>query len=982
MSWTALNLRLLAAIAVATLPLVFPTLNSAALAQQPLPTWRPSPIDLKIAVIDSVKVQTQVLGHNATAEIEIVLRNPNSVVIESSLEFPLQEGQTVSQFSMESLDKSRFFNAAPVEKSKGQALFEQIVREGADPALLEKTAGNNFKLRVYPIPANGSRTVRFEITELLSPNKAGRLTYQMSQMLQGSKPKKFSFSLDLEGVSGADVRLSNGLKTAKKMTDNESTRLTFNPTERTGAGDYSLSWKSPEKVLTEIGVMDGARYFHTQIPLSVASETRNKPNHVTLVWDASGSGINRDHARELAFLDATFKSFGDVMVSLIETHVAAEAPKTFDVKKGNWDALRTALEKIQYDGASNPATWSAQIPSARDNTQQELAGFKNLTLVFSDGIGNWGQPSATQTVGAVYAISSVAGANAAALRDLAEPTGGQLIDLLKTPAAQAFAELSTARARLVRMRADGADQLVSMSTYAANGMIQISGHLTKDSANVTLDLEMPNGTRLQRSLQVKNANRTAGPAPTLAARRWAAMRIAQLEANARLHQSEILRLGSEFGVVSSRTSLIILESLEDHLRFNVMPSDPAWRDQYLQRAASKAGRDADEQGRHLTELVKRFEARVKWWETDFPKDAKPPVPSVSASVAAPSPALAMMTAPAPAPTARAPLPPNAAPSANSSSDVSAITPPRQPREMTISVQKQQLTSAYAARLHEATSDERFAIYLDEKSANSKSSAFYLDASDIFFEKGQSQIGLRVLSNLAEIQFEEKSLLRILGYRLQQAKMFDQAILLFKQIRILAPNEPQSWRDLGLAYAANGQRQEAVDALWTTASRKWDSRFADIDLIALAELNTIVANNPTLDVSKINPRLLRNLQVDLRVIIAWDADNTDIDLWVTDPNGEHAYYGNQKTYQGGRMSRDFTAGYGPEEFVLKVAKPGRYEVRGKFFGSRQQRFSPYTTITAHFITGFGTKNQKEDSVIVRLPEKGNEVSIGSFEVKPD
>jgi len=75
-------------------------------------------------------------------------------------------------------------------------------------------------------------------------------------------------------------------------------------------------------------------------------------------------------------------------------------------------------------------------------------------------------------------------------------------------------------------------------------------------------------------------------------------------------------------------------------------------------------------------------------------------------------------------------------------------------------------------------------------------------------------------------------------------------------------------------------------------------------------------------------------------------------------------------------------YGPEEFVLKVAKPGRYEVRGKFFGSRQQRFSPYTTITAHFITGFGTKNQKEDSVIVRLPEKGNEVSIGSFEVKPD
>lgn len=44
-----------------------------------------------------------------------------------------------------------------------------------------------------------------------------------------------------------------------------------------------------------------------------------------------------------------------------------------------------------------------------------------------------------------------------------------------------------------------------------------------------------------------------------------------------------------------------------------------------------------------------------------------------------------------------------------------------------------------------------------------------------------------------------------------------------------------------------------------------------------------------------------MPLDLRVVLTWYADNTDIDLWVTDPKGEKAFYGHQLTYQGGRMS---------------------------------------------------------------------------------
>ena len=56
-------------------------------------------------------------------------------------------------------------------------------------------------------------------------------------------------------------------------------------------------------------------------------------------------------------------------------------------------------------------------------------------------------------------------------------------------------------------------------------------------------------------------------------------------------------------------------------------------------------------------------------------------------------------------------------------------------------------------------------------------------------------------------------------------------------------------------------------------------------------------------SRIDPRLLKNLPVDLRVVLAWDADQSNLDLRVQDPNGQVALHG-QSTYQGGRLSANF------------------------------------------------------------------------------
>ena len=274
----------------------------------------------------------------------------------------------------------------------------------------------------------------------------------------------------------------------------------------------------------------------------------------------------------------------------------------------------------------------------------------------------------------------------------------------------------------------------------------------------------------------------------------------------------------------------------------------------------------------------------------------------------------------------------------------------------------------------------YAVYLSELDAYRNSTAFYLDAADILFEKKQPDLALRVLSNLAEMELENRHVLRILGYRLLQAGRADLAIPVLEKVLDLAPDEPQSWRDVGLARARAGQAQQAVDALYEVVRKPWHNRFPDIELIALAELNAIVATNRTpIDTRGIDARLLRNLPLDVRVVLGWDADNTDIDLWVTDPNGEKVFYANPRSYQGGRISRDFTGGYGPEEFSLRRAKPGKYRVQAQFYGHRQQIVAPATTLQLELFTHFGQKQQQSRAITLRLSGQKEVIDVGEFEV---
>jgi tetratricopeptide (TPR) repeat protein len=395
---------------------------------------------------------------------------------------------------------------------------------------------------------------------------------------------------------------------------------------------------------------------------------------------------------------------------------------------------------------------------------------------------------------------------------------------------------------------------------------------------------------------------------------------------------------------------------------------------------------------HLEMIVRRFQDKIAWWNKDFPKGDKPaPQPALAPAESAAGvlqererrDAAARNQAPAAAPAAR-PEPRlaqrEAANSVMGTADKKAEAGDTA-TTATIQLKKWEPDAPYATRMRNATGADVYRVYLDERPGYLNSTAFFLDAADILFDKQQPALAVRALTNLAEMDLENRHILRILGYRLLQAREAKLAIPVFRKVLELSPEEPQSYRDLGLALNADRQYQQAVDMLYEVVAKPWHGRFPDVEIITLAELNAIVATHgEKLDISRIDPRLIKNLPLDLRVVLTWDADNTDIDLWVTDPNGEKAFYGHQLTYQGGRMSLDFTGGYGPEEFSLKRAKPGKYKVEAQYFGDRRQAVTGPTTLQVKLTTRFGTIDQKEQSVTLRLKGRQETVFVGEFEVK--
>ncbi len=939
--------------------------STCALAQSP-----------QIRVDGEVQATTSTLewtvdGPFALRRIELVVRNPHGRALEANVQVPLAANERLRGYALD-VD-GRLRDAVPVERVQARVAFEQTERRNVDPALAEKEAGNSYRIRVFPVPAHGERRIRIDIASLAARRACG-----WEHVLDGGLPTGSS----AQAVARVGPTFAHGgdggLAWRRVGEDRFDSRWSASGPHAARTicipaptGDASFSARFE----------DGLQMRWLEVPAAAPATAASVPfpQRIEIVWDASYSMLGKNRRAELELLTNYLRGHAvDVTLSVLretvqrsQLHVATQA----DI-----DALIARLLAEQPDGATALADWRP------DKRVERVLLFGDATATLpGDPVGSDGTP--------VFVIGRQIGDPALA-RWLTR-SGGQVLDLATTAAADALRALTATpalQARLGLLDGDWHLESGAVGSGALRGC-----HVSSDSAaasRLTVAHATATGLVVRRhdAMPTRNSEFVAFWCAT-----WQAE---DLEAQPQRNRNALAALGQRFGVPNRETSLLVLETDDDFVRNGVLPpqADAALYARVLAARANADANKAERWAENKANVQRGWSERMRWWNNRFPKGAPPRQDKVAGNDAMPGTAreeamrrnAAPPPAPSPAPAAEssalasvtvvgagAVAPPAAdAVALLAPGTVSATTTP----EITMQLQAVTMDSPYVGELRSAqTADALYARYLDLRNQYGQSPAFHFDIAQRLFELNDPVRGWRVLSNIIELLPTRQAALRLVAYRLQEAQMQTQAVALLRRILDIAPDEPQSWRDLGLALAQPATCREALDLLQHVVDSPWDSRFADIGLIALAERNDLRTRCPNAAVPDAGSDTALALPVGLRVTLRWDLNDTDIDLHVTDPNGEEVYYAHRNSYQGGALSRDFTGGYGPEEFILRDPKPGEYTVSVVYFGSRLAQLTRGATVNLALQTGFGTPNQRQQPVSLRLLERTGNVLVGRFRV---
>ena len=937
-----------------------------------------NPMELRELSVDIL-----VVGQTAVTTMEMTFYNPNTRVMEGEFQFPLADGQQVSRFALDINGKMR--EGVVVDKALGRKAFEDIVRRGVDPGLLEKTEGNNFKARVYPMPAQGSRRVLIAFEqELRQKNGQDFYFLPIASALQLQK-----FKLRTEVVSRlVKADIENSLELDFKQTRNsyisELSKDNYSLNK-----NIALTFPKVEKPQVLTATKGSSSYLYGTMALgNTPQQAKSAPKKLGILWDVSHSAAQADKEKAFAFLNDYFSHIQNTEVTLNTFSIRTFEAVNFEVKNGNWQNLKAYLQTLKYDGAT-------------DGNAMSFSPKCDEYLLFSDGIFNFGAKdfSVTEAVKQIKTpitvINNSTIANTAKMQYLAGATGGNFIDLTTLSTAEAVKAACYTPFQLLGYEVKKGkvkDLYPEKGTALSGDTFTFAGKLLTDEATIVVSVGYPNKVVAQQEISFSKDNVASQSEYALLRRVWAEKQIAHLQ-RIGADQKQIDAVGRQYGIVTEGNSLIVLETVSDYLRYRITPPKELLQEyqKYLQQEEKDKKESAKES---LEEVIGQSADQTKWWQTYYPKKVKntKPVVEVEAeetealSLAEAVPmankeervtvvenlsdkdadqleeVIVMDYAPQRKTTMVGAISSNAA--MKRSESYSEDTP--EAPTGSIALNAYNPDTPYLKVMEYADEAKAVETYYKLKEEYGSTPSFYADVADYFFKKGNKEQAILVISNLAELGLDDPQLLRMLGYKLSSYGAKKEAVQVFRKVAELREEEPQSFRDLGLALADDAQYNEAVKTLYKVVTGVWSSRFGDVQLVTMNDINSLIARHKGIDTSYIDKRLLKKEPVDVRVVLSWDTDNCDMDLWVTDPKNEECYYSN------------VTQGYGPEEFMLKKAVKGKYKVQVDYFGTSSQKQLMPVSLRIIFYTHYGTPQQKQQETTVRLSNAKEVIELGTFE----
>ncbi|MEI9956870.1 MAG: VIT domain-containing protein [Ferruginibacter sp.] len=579
-----------------SLPILFFLITVYANAQMPQLT-----VDGKTnngVQLQALKIEVQVCGTVARTTWQMTFKNTTSRILEGSLNFPLKNGLSISRYALDINGKMR--EAVPVDRSKGTEVFETIERRRVDPGLLEKVDGNTFRTRIYPINPNSTRTVLIGYEEELTLTANNVLKYYLPLNL---KDTVADFNLDLSVIQSAtqpvfDSSLNENLQFTSS---NNQYNATVHKTNYVPG--YSIAFNIPKPIdAAEVMLQEFENSYYFLINTSLEKKERAKPlpTTISLLWDASLSGTSRNTKKEIELLDAYFKKVNNAYINFIAFSNTIKNTKTFNLQNGDWEELKKNIAAIQYDGATNLSNLN----------------LKNIKtdefILVSDGHQTLGNKALELNRKPVYCINSAVAADYSNLKFIAAKTGGVVIDLQSETVAEALNKLINEPFRFLGIKQNDftKEHYPSMPVVVGNNFT-VAGITEADVKEITLQFGYGNTITYEKTIAVNTETQLCENFDITKV--FAQKKIAELDIQYEENKQQIEMLGKRFGIVTRNTSLIVLETLNDYIQYEIEP--PAeLREEYNRIMKQRGGNIITKKQNDLQKSLDMLAVLKEWYD--------------------------------------------------------------------------------------------------------------------------------------------------------------------------------------------------------------------------------------------------------------------------------------------------------------------------------------------------------------------------------
>jgi Ca-activated chloride channel homolog len=161
----------------------------------PRPNPLPNPFPLEVVYH---KVDVKIDGQSAITKIDQSFYNPSQYQLEGFYIFPIPKGAVINNFTM--IINGKETKAELLDSDKARKIYEDIVRQMRDPALLEYSEQNIFKMRIFPIEPRSEKKISISYTQVLeSDNNLFEYVYPLNTEKFSAKPlKDVSVKIDLK----------------------------------------------------------------------------------------------------------------------------------------------------------------------------------------------------------------------------------------------------------------------------------------------------------------------------------------------------------------------------------------------------------------------------------------------------------------------------------------------------------------------------------------------------------------------------------------------------------------------------------------------------------------------------------------------------------------------------------------------------------------------------------------------------------------